>query len=163
MTNGKKAVVGAVAGLVGAYAMQQFRTAWNRDYAASARDAVYGLDEEADLNSANVLTSFFIGRTLPKKDALRLALLLHYGYGAFAGAGYAVSAAKWLRIKTGYGTLFATGVWLLGDELPISLSGLSNPFARSIRSHASAFAAHLLFGSATELTRRVLLHSSHQS
>ena len=154
--------MGAVAGLVGAYAMQQFRTAWNRDHAASARDAIYGLDEEADLNSANVLTSFFIGRTLPKKDALRLALLLHYGYGAFAGAGYAVSAARWSPIKAGYGTLFGTGVWFFGDELPISLSGISNPSARGIRSHASAFAAHLLFGAATELTRRALLLSCHQ-
>lgn len=152
--------MGAVAGLVGAYAMQQFRTAWNMHYAASPRDGVYGLDEEADLKSANVLTNFFIRRTLPEKDALRLALLLHYGYGAFAGAGYAISAPKWPPLKAGYGTLFGTGVWLLGDELPISLSGLSNPFARSIRSHASAFAAHLLFGAAAELTRRVLLLSS---
>lgn len=156
-------MVGAIAGLVGAYVMQQFRTVWNRDYAASPCDAVYGLDEEADLKSANLLTKFFARRTLPKPDALRLALLLHYGYGAIAGAGYAVSAAKWPPVKAGYGTLFGAGVWLLGDELPISLSGLSNPFARSVRSHASAFGAHLLFGAATELTRRVLLLSARQT
>ena len=149
--------MGAVAGLVGAYAMQQFRTAWNRKFVASPRDAVYGLDEEADLKSAHLLTKFFVSRTLPKQDALRLALLLHYGYGAIAGAGYAISAARWPPMKTGCGSLFGTGLWLLGDELPISLSGLSNPFARSVRSHVSAFAAHLLFGATTELTRSVLL------
>jgi uncharacterized membrane protein YagU involved in acid resistance len=157
MTNGKRVVVGAVAGLVGAYAMQQFRTAWNRNYAANPCDAVYGLDEEADLKSANLLTKFFAHRTLPKQDALRLALLLHYGYGAIAGAGYAISAATWPPMKAGCGSLFGTGVWLLGDELPISLSGLSDPFARSVRSHVSALAAHLLFGATTELTRSVLL------
>jgi uncharacterized membrane protein YagU involved in acid resistance len=89
-----------------------------------------------------------------------VALVLHYGYGALAGAAYGVYSAKWPPMKTGSGTLFGTAVWLFGDELPISVSGLSKPFARSARSHGSALAAHLLFGVTTELARRLLLGSS---
>lgn len=134
--------------------MQQFRSAWNRHYAATPQDGVFGLDKEADLKSADILTNFAIGRTLPAKSAEQLALVLHYVYGALAGAAYAVAAERSSLSRAGYGTLFGTAVWLFGDELPITLSGLSNPFARTVRSHGSAFAAHLLFGAATELSRR---------
>ena len=143
--------------------MQQFRSRWNRRYAATPNDGVFGLDEEADLKSANYLTNLILGRTLPKQDAEQLALLLHYVYGALAGAGYAAYAANSPLRRAGYGTLFGTALWILGDELPISISGLSDPFARSTRSHASAFAAHLLFGASTEGARRLVLRMSYKS
>lgn len=133
--------------------MQQFRSAWNRRYAATPQDGVFGLDKQADLRSANILTNFVLSRTLPEKNAEQLALVLHYAYGAIAGAAYAIAVEKLSLARAGYGTLFGTTVWLFGDELPIALSGLSNPFSRTARSHGSAFAAHLLFGAVAELSR----------
>ncbi len=153
MTTPKNLFIGAGAGLAGAYAMQRFRSAWNRHYAATPEDGVFGLDKEADLKSANILTNFVLSRTLPEKNAEELALVLHYAYGALAGAAYALAVENTRYARAGCGTLFGTAVWLLGDEIPIALSGLSNPFARTTRSHGSAFAAHLLFGAATELSR----------
>lgn len=136
--------------------MQCFRTAWNQHYAANPRDGVFGLDREADLKSADILTNLLIGRTMPEKSAEQLALSLHYSYGAIAGAGYVTWAEAFPTVRAGYGILFGVALWLLGDELPITLSGLSNPFARSPRSHLSALIAHLIFGSVTEGLRKVL-------
>lgn len=136
--------------------MQRFRVAWNRHHAATPRDGVFGLDREADLKSANIITNLFIGRTVSERSAERLALVLHYAYGAAAGVGYVLWIEASPAARTSYGTLFGTVLWLLGDELPIALSGLSNPFARSHRSHLSALVAHLIFGSVTESVRKVL-------
>jgi hypothetical protein len=36
-------------------------------------------------------------------------------------------------------------LWIGADELPISLTGISDPFRRSIASHASALIAHVVF------------------
>lgn len=147
---------GAVAGLAGAYVMQKFRIAWNKQYEATPQDAVFGLDQEADLTSANMLTNMALGRTLPESDAEKLALVLHYAYGAIAGSVYALGLSRFPWADAGCGTLFGTAVWAFGDELPITLSGISDPRKRTALSHGSAFFAHLLFGATTELSRRGL-------
>ena len=134
--------------------MQQFRSAWNGCHAATPQDGVFGLDKEADLKSTNIVTSFALHRTLPESKAEQVALVLHYTYGALAGAAYAVAVEKLPLARAGYGALFGATVWMFGDELPITLAGISNPFARTARSHGSAFLAHLLFGAVAELTRR---------
>lgn len=152
----KSLVVGAAAGLVGAFVMQQFRSAWNQHSVATPEDGVFGLDREADLKSADMLTNFLLGRKWPEADAEKLALVLHYAYGALAGAVYASTVTRVPVLRAGKGTLFAMAVWFFGDELPITFSGISDPFERTARSHGSAVAAHLLFGLATELSRKML-------
>jgi hypothetical protein len=137
--------IGAAAGLVGAYAMQCFRSSWNRHYASMPQHGVFGLDKEADLKSVKSPTKRFAGRTLSDKRSEQIALILHYAYGAAAGAAYSTAAETFPAARLGHGTLFGTAVWILGDEIPIALLGISNPCERSVRSHGSALAAHLIF------------------
>ena len=65
-------------------------------------------------------------------------MVLHYGIGA--GAGYALLPKRWP------GTLFGLGLWLVGGEAAIGLSGVSNPLRKSARSHLSAALVHVFFG-----------------
>ena len=152
MKSFQSGIVGAIAGLAGAYAMQQFRSVWNRELRAA--DGVFGLDDEADLNSVYRLLPDSYGRSLTKQQALRIALLLHYGFGATAGAAYGIVAQKFPSARAGYGTAFGIALWAVGDELAMSVSGLSDPRTKSGLSHGSALFAHLLFGVTVELIRR---------
>lgn len=149
----KTLFVGAVAGLTGAFAMQTFRSAWNRYYADAPQHGVFGLDEEADLNSVDFLTILTVNRALPEQRSMQIALALHYMYGLLAGVGYTAAVEKLPLARCGYGTFFGAALWVFGDELPVTLTKLSDPMARSIRSHASALGAHLLFGSVVEAVR----------
>jgi uncharacterized membrane protein YagU involved in acid resistance len=48
-------------------------------------------------------------------------------------------------------------VWLLADEIAMPLLGLSGPTTRRpIEMHLQSFVSHLVFGTATEVTRRAL-------
>ncbi len=146
----RSVLTGAIAGLAGAFVMQQFRSVWNAEL--SARDGVFGLDDEADLNSVYSLLPDSYGRSLTKKQALRIALFLHYGYGAAAGAGYGIAAQNFPSVRAGCGTAFGIALWAIGDELAMSVSGLSDPRCKSSLSHGSALFAHLLFGMTVDIT-----------
>jgi hypothetical protein len=145
---------GALSGLAGAFAMQQFRTNWNTQVAASAHDGVFGLDDEADINSVNLLAKTLCGSRLNERDALRLALVMHYIYGASAGALYEWMANKVDRTAECYGMLYGAVIWLIGDECLMTFSGISDARKKSANSHASALASHLLFGVLLEVGRR---------
>lgn len=149
----KTLFIGAIAGLSGACAMQVFRSAWNRYYADAPEHGVFGLDEEADLKSIDFLTVLAVNRVLPEQRSKQVALGLHYLYGLLAAIGYTAAVERFPLARYGRGTLFGSALWIFGDELPVTLTRLSDPFTRSIRSHASALVAHLLFGAVTELVR----------
>lgn len=152
MSTKKSLFMGAAAGLVGACAMQCFRSVWNQHYVSTPRHGVFGLDKEADLRSVERLTKVFADRVLSEGRSEQVALILHYAYGTAAGAAYSAIAETLPATRFGFGALFGTAVWIFGDEIPITLMNISNPFNRSGRSHGSAFVAHLLFGTVTELT-----------
>ena len=129
---------------------------WDARSNASADSSIFGFDKEADIGSVDQLCSAFSLPPLSEEDALRAALYLHYGYGILSGAAYGVAVTKRPAARAGFGMAFGLALWLLGDELAISLAGLSNPLARRPSSHVSALAAHLLFGVVTEGGRRVV-------
>lgn len=82
---------------------------------------------------------------------------LHYAFGGSAGALYGAAAELDEHVTVGAGTLFGTAVWLLADEIGVSMTGLApSPLRTPPRRHAYSLAAHLAFGFGTELARRVL-------
>ena len=153
----KQIVSGSVAGAVGAFAMRQAVLLWSSVVNGDPKRTVFGLDEEADLNSVQMLSNAMFHKTVPEATARKIALALHYGYGVAAGAAYAVLAAKNSKVAAGFGTAYGTIIFVFGDELAIGASGASNPFTKKAASHISALAAHLLFGAAVELTRRTVI------
>jgi hypothetical protein len=144
--------IGTAAGLVGSAAMHGFRLVWEAALSHDSRDGIFGFDREADINAARRAYALFADDILPEPVARRWAIAMHYGLGATFGIFYVLSGAPRLSAAT-LGAL----LWIGADEIPISLSGISDPSAKSIASHAGALASHLLFGIAVTQTLRALM------
>jgi hypothetical protein len=153
----KKVAAGSIAGLAAAYAMRQFVSAWHCTGGQQPEDGAFGLDYEADINAATRFWRFLFEQDLSEAEALTLASLMHYGYSAAAGAGYAILASRYQGIRAGWGMAYGAVMWLAADELGVTLTGLSDPRSKTKASHGVALAAHLLFGSVTEISRRGFL------
>ena len=143
----KKLVRGALAGLVGAAAMKGSLYLWHSATKHEPRHGAFGLDDEADIESAQILSLQIAKRKLRNSTAKAVGVALHYGFGAATGAAYQVVADKRPEVRLGRGTAFGAVLWLLADELPITLARITLPQNRSFGSHAVALGAHLLFGS----------------
>jgi len=146
---------GAVGGVVGAWLMRQLMAVWHRNWGASPRDGAFGLDEEADIRSVEMLAMKLCNKPVSRVEAQRVAAALHYAYGVGAGAFYGWAANRIPAVRTGFGTAYGAALWLVGDELAISASGVSNPKQKSAASHLAALSAHLAFGAVAEFMRRV--------
>ncbi len=153
----KQIVAGSLAGAVGAFAMRQAVLWWGSQVNNDPQRTVFGLDEEADVNSVQILANSLFHKTVSVKDAKQIALALHYGYGIGTGAAYAVLVDRAPKTSGGFGTGFGVFVWVFGDEIAVYALGASNPFEKKPDAHISAFAAHLLFGAVVEGCRRNLL------
>lgn len=153
----KQAAVGAGAGIIAAFAMQQFVSLWHRTRGQRAEEGAFGLDREADINASQKLWRFLFQQDLKEAEALMLARVMHYGYSAAASAGYTVLANRKRRVRTGFGMAYGAALWLVGDEMGITLMGLSDPRSKTKASHLVALAAHLVFGTVTEMSRKILL------
>lgn len=130
--------------------MHAFRVVWERMSPDSVRDGIFGFDSEADVASAQFISRLLIRQPLSTRNAARLGLAFHYVYGGVLGAAYAVVRARAPRIAKPSGIPAAFVLWLAADEIPITLSGISNPADKNLASHVSAFAAHLLYATAVE-------------
>src|SRR5438067_2989479 len=126
---------GLLAGLVGSAAMHIFRLGWEAVINCDPRKGIFGFDREADV----YLIYRCISRERPPElRAGRTGLALHYVYGASLGALYALIKPRVRWIARSSGVAPGALLWIGADELPISLTGISDPFRRSIASHASA-------------------------
>lgn len=153
----KQVAGGATAGIVAAFAMQQFVTLWHSTKGRKLQDGAFGLDREADINAAQGLWQFLFGKNLTEGEAITVARVMHYGYSAAASTGYTALVRRNPIFQAGFGTLYGAVLWLIGDEIAITLMRLSDPRSKTKASHSIAFAAHLVFGSVTELSRRIFL------
>jgi uncharacterized membrane protein YagU involved in acid resistance len=99
----------------------------------------------------------FIGRPATRRDAELLGTLLHFGFGGSVGAIYGAVAESRPAATVAAGTLFGSAVWIIADEIGISVAGIADPPQRTPpRLHAYALAGHLAYGLTTEAARRVL-------
>ncbi len=152
----QRGLSGILGGLAGALAMHQFRLLWEGRRSASPDSGIFGFDYEADIHSVDELCARLCLPVFTEPDALKFALLLHYGFGAAAGAIYGLLRSRSAWSDAQFSATFGILLWAFGDELAMSATGLSNPRTRTASSHVSALFAHLLFSSVTELTTRLL-------
>ena len=144
--------IGLTAGLAGAAAMHVLRLGWEAVVSSNSRHTIFGFDHEADVNSARLLSSQFLSnRELDERSAAHLGLTMHYAFGAALGIAYSLA---WPRKNSALS--FGAMIWLCADEIPITVTGISDPFAKSAASHGSALAAHFVFASVTDSVMRVL-------
>jgi hypothetical protein len=143
--------VGMAGGIAGSAAMHSFRIFWETAISRDTRDTIFGFNHEADVIAARLVFRLFSNRTLTEHQAGQLGIAMHYWLGATLGIVYKLACCS-----AGSGALFGALLWLYADEMPISLSGISDPFKKSAASHASALAAHLVFGCVTAQAVQVM-------
>ena len=131
---------GLLPGLAGSLAMHLFRKAWERGTRNRSEDGIFGFDREADVNSARLVAVLLSGHELDEKSGANLGMILHYAFGTTLGC-----ACSLLKLETFSPPLLGGILWLVVDEIPISLAGISNPRRKSFLSHTGAFLAHLIF------------------
>ncbi len=131
--------------------MHGFRILWEAAIGKDGRHTIFGFDPESDINAARYASRLLTRSTLDDRQSGQVGIAMHYAFGAALGIVYTLAS----RQKDS-GGLFGSFLWLCADEIPISASGISDPFKKSAASHASALAAHLIFGSVTAGVVRAL-------
>jgi hypothetical protein len=155
-------VVGALAGLAGTWAMSEAqRLLWTHVVDGQAPESAGGKHDCAIGRSAantRIRTSGSLGgRPLrawarSNQEELRLAApLMHYLFGGTIGAVCGAWAGH--RASPASGAVFGTTVWLAADKIAMPLLGLSDSTARRpLEMHLQSLAAHLVYGTVTEVT-----------
>lgn len=167
----KGAAAGLVAGIAGAWAMNQFHAAVSAA-SSSPDDASQrgGMQEPGDAQAAEkgeqqggepstVLAAEAVSRglfdhELTEREQRIAGPLMHYGFGAVTGAAYGAAVEAWPALRAGGGTAYGVAVWLTADELAVPGLGLSEPPTQHpLSTHLSGLGAHLVFGAVVESVR----------
>ena len=169
------ALAGALAGLAGALAMNQFqRLAARVGAGREADDATIGLprtgrgpqpaqaigtaSDDATAKVANAALSVVGTELTDPRARQRAGEFVHLAFGALNGALYAM-AAKWdPRVTRAAGLPFGLAVWVAADEGVVPALGLSRgPRDASAGLLAYGLLSHCVYGITTEVVRRTLM------
>jgi Protein of unknown function (DUF1440) len=160
----KGLAAGAAGGLAGAWVMNQFQSVWS---AAAERFSANGLQtaqretevnensEDAPMKVAGRISKTLLGKTLTLEQKKKASPVVHYAFGALAGGFYGAMAERLPQVKRAKGLPFGTALFVAADEIAVPAFGLSkSPAEYPLSSHLNAFASHLIYGAATEWSRR---------
>lgn len=168
------AVAGAVAGVAGALAMNQFqRLAARAGHGREAEDATIGLprtgrgpqpaqavgnaSDDATAKVANAALSVAGYELTDPRAKQRAGEFVHLAFGAVNGALYGLAAELDPRVTAAAGVPFGASLWAIADEGAVPALGLSRgPREASAGLLAYGLASHCVFGITTELVRRSL-------
>ncbi len=150
-------LAGVAGGLAGAWTMNQFQAALSRWQSQPRSEG-----EDATQKAAAALAAPLIARPLTRDEKRVGGPLVHYSFGSAMGGVYGALTEVRPEISAGRGTLFGAAVWLGADEIGVPLAGLSSsPAGTPASTHASALAAHLVYGATADLVRRVVRAALH--
>lgn len=113
--------------------------------------------DDATMKAANKVWKEVTGSSLSKEEKKTAGPIFHYIFGSAMGAiyGAVVEHAPWA--KAGAGIPFGAVLFVGADEVAVPAFGLSNsPQEYPLSSHASALAAHAVYGVTTEIVRRMI-------
>lgn len=114
-------------------------------------------DDDSAERLANAVSVGLTGRELTKEEKDLGGTAFHYAFGASMGAVYGAAADVVPAVTVGAGVPFGALVWLGADEGVVPLIGLSKtPEKYPASIHASALAAHLVYGLSLEITRKAV-------
>jgi putative membrane protein len=168
----KGAISGFVGGLVGTWLMSEYQGWWSRrvdgvePQSAGGRHDARDWEEKNEGNNANEQASQAVarrtaGRELTRRELEVAAPVLHYAFGGALGAAYGTVAERAPWATAGLGTAYGTTVWAGADEIAMPAIGWSDPRRFKLQDHVQSFTAHLVFGLATEVTRRGVRRMLH--
>lgn len=159
----KGAAAGAIAGLAGAWTMNQFQNGWsklsrklssNGDSGARQQSAGQEDGEPATMKAVEKLSTL-VGRPMTKEQRKAAAPLVHYAFGAVVGAAYGATVEYNRAARIGAGIPFGTFVFVTADETAVPALHLSKPPTEyPLQTHLYALASHAVYGLTTEMVRR---------
>lgn len=114
--------------------------------------------EDATMKTADALVSAVEGgRHLTHEQREEGGPIVHYAYSALMGGLYGGLAEYLPVVRSGFGTTYASALFVGGDLIAVPALGLSKPLsAYPAGSYAGPFTAHLVYGATTELVRRLV-------
>lgn len=150
---GRGAVAGLLGGLLAAGAMSLAHRLLTDPEARAAQSAG---PEDPTIKVALAAMRLADYR-LPKEHKASAGSIVHYAFGAAVGAVYGAAAEIAPRAKIALGLPFGTAVWLGAHVVAVPALGLAeSPVRQPLGKEAEEFGLHLLYGSVTELSRRLL-------
>lgn len=113
--------------------------------------------DPANIKAAAAISKTVFGLELKPERKSLAGSVVHYSFGAAAGAGYGLLVECWPTLRSAEGLLFGSVLWAAADETAVPLAGLSKPPQEyPLTTHASALAAHCVYGVTAEFVRRAL-------
>jgi len=111
---------------------------------------------DATMKAADSITAAATGgQHLSLEGKQKGGPIVHYGFGALMGALYGGLAEYSSAVRAGVGLGFGTALFGAADLVAVPALHLSPPLRESpVKSLATPFAAHLVYGATTELLRR---------
>jgi putative membrane protein len=161
----KGLVSGISGGLVASWTMNQFQAGLskagealqNRGEEQHRRKQSQAESEDATMKAAEKLSHAVLDRGLTKREKKKAGPLIHYAFGTLMGGVYGAAGEYSPVVKSAFGLPFGTALFLGADEIAVPALGLSKgPTQHPLSTHASALAAHLIYGGTTEAVRRGL-------
>jgi putative membrane protein len=135
-------LAGAIGGLAGAAAK-------------AAAEAVYPPRTQGQIPPQAVLINRMSDRPLSEKEEEASVRVIHWGFGALAGAVYGTVAEYQPAVTGRLGTDFGVTLCGITHASTLPLMGLTEkPEDQPFREHASELVSHAIYGATTELVRR---------
>jgi uncharacterized membrane protein YagU involved in acid resistance len=162
---GKGIAAGLIGGLFASWVMNQFQAGLSQlkerhpesQPPESAEEPQSSHPEPATTQVAVAVTRQILRRNLSAEEKDTAGEVVHYAFGAVAGAAYGALAETWPEARAGFGLAFGAALWFSADEIGVPALRLSgSPAEYPVSVHASALAAHAVYGVTTELLRRGL-------
>jgi len=150
----KSVLAGAVGGFIGSYAMNLFHSAAK---AVGEQPASSGNGEDATQKTASALSQM-VFRPLTKKEKQAAGPVVHYAFGALMGAVHGALRVAAPQAASIGGVPFSAAIWFGADEVAVPALGLAaSPLETPAPQHASAFAAHAVYGIVLEVVHSGIL------
>ena len=161
-------VAGIVGGLVASWVMNQFmenlgpqlqKAVEKEDAERKPQPPESGeKPDDATMKTADAVVSAVTGgRHLSHEEKEKGGPIVHYAFGALMGAVYGAVAEEMPTAKIGFGTAFGAALFTGADLVAVPALNLSQSSGdEPISSLATPFAAHLVYGAATEAVRRLV-------
>lgn len=114
------------------------------------------LRADTTVTVASLVSETVLGHELSRPEKRLAGPLVHYVFGAGAGALYGALIRKFPTLAKGFGTLYGGLVWLAADEVALPALGVSkSPLEIPVRRQAGMLGLHLAYGFALNRIHRL--------
>jgi putative membrane protein len=113
--------------------------------------------EDATMKVADAVVNLTTGQHFSREQKEKAGPVVHYAFGGLMGALYGGASEYWPSARAGFGTTFASALFTGADVIAVPVLQLGLPPDEQPGSAlATPFSAHLVYGFATELVRRLV-------